>query len=61
MPLEINNICYNTKVGIKNKYKIISYAKKDDPQLIFLNKNNENIDDDNSECHLVLFRSKKEL
>ncbi|CAD8173351.1 unnamed protein product [Paramecium octaurelia] len=61
MPLVNHNICYNTKVGMKNKYKIISYAKKDDPQLISSNRDNENIDDDNSEFHLVLFRSKKEL
>lgn len=46
---------------MKNKYKIISYAKKDDPQYISVNRDNENIDDDNSEFHLVLYRSKKEL
>ncbi|CAD8081281.1 unnamed protein product [Paramecium sonneborni] len=61
MPLLNHNICQNPKLGIKNKYKIISYAKKDDPQFIQYKKDNENIDDDNSEWNLVLFRSKKEL
>lgn len=31
MPLVNHNICYNKNIGMKNKYKIISYAKKDDP------------------------------
>lgn len=61
MDLINHNIYHNNNSTIKNKYKVISYAKKDNPQLISLKKDNENIDDDNSEYNLVLFKSKKEL
>lgn len=59
MDLIYNNISHNKNLGIKSKYKVISYAKNDNPQLISLKRDNENIDDDKSECNLVLFRSKK--
>ncbi|CAD8060889.1 unnamed protein product [Paramecium primaurelia] len=61
MDLINHNISNNKNQGIKSKYKVISYAKKDNPQQISLKRDNENIDDDNSECNVVLFRSKKEL
>ncbi|CAK73172.1 unnamed protein product (macronuclear) [Paramecium tetraurelia] len=55
------NVCPNKNFGIKSKYQVISYAKQQNPQLISLKKDNENFDDDNSECNVVFFRSKKAL
>ncbi|CAD8171853.1 unnamed protein product [Paramecium pentaurelia] len=57
--IQINR--YENKLIGKNKYQIISYAKKEEKQNILNQTENSMIDDDISETNILVFKSKKKF